>query len=348
MRVLVTGHLGYLGTRLTPFLLARGFDVVGIDSDLYEDCGFPLRGPIVPTLHAADVRDVTTRDLAGIDAIVHLAALCNDPLGDLDREVTLAINHRATLRLATLARDAGVKRFLFSSSCSIYGATGNGSRVAEDAPLQPLTPYAESKARSEEGLSRLAGRDFAPVYLRNGTAYGLSDRLRGDVVLNNLVGWAHTTGRIRLMSDGLAWRPLVHVEDIARACVACLEAPLDVIRDQAFNIGADEENYLVRELAEIVRETVPGCAVEYAEGSSPDRRSYRVDFGKATRLLPGFQPAWTARRGAAEMSDALAEAEMDQGTYFGHRFIRLLQIKRLREHQLVDGALRRVAAEVSR
>lgn len=339
MRVLVTGHLGYIGSNLTHMLQSLGHDVVGLDSGLYSDCGFPPSG-IVPTLAAADVRDVTVRDLAGIDAIVHLAALCNDPLGDLDRDVTLAINHRATVRLAELARDAGVQRFVFSSSCSIYGAAGEDDVMTEEAPMQPLTPYAESKVRSEDDLSRLAGPTFSPVYLRNSTAYGFSTRLRGDVVLNNLSGWAHTTRRITLMSSGQAWRPLVHIDDISSACAACLDAPRELIHDQAINIGRDDENYRVFELAELVRETVPGCEIVFADGAVPDKRSYRVDFRKAATVLPQWQPAWTARLGAAEIVRELRDRGVDKTAFFGSRFMRLLEIKRLQSEGRIDRDMR--------
>lgn len=344
MRILVTGHLGYIGSNLTTMLRSLGYDVVGIDSGLYAECGFPSSDP-VPTLRATDVRDVTASDLAGVNAIIHLAALCNDPLGDLDREVTLSINHRATVRLAELARDAGVERFVFSSSCSIYGAAGEDDVMSEEAPMQPLTPYAESKVRSEEDLSRLAGPSFSPVYLRNSTAYGFSSRLRGDVVLNNLVGWANTTGTVTLMSNGQAWRPLVHIDDIARACVACLRVSRELIHDQAINIGRGDENYRVSQLAEIVRDTVPGCRIVMADDAAPDTRSYRVDFGKAGRVLAEWRPTWTASLGAAEVACELRERGVDKEAFFSSRFMRLLEIKRLLGLDRLDRHMRMSAVE---
>ena len=247
----------------------------------------------------ADVRDLDVDDLAGYDGIVHLAALSNDPLGELNEELTLDINFRATVELARKAKEAGVGRFVFASSCSMYGAAAGDERVTEEAPLRPLTAYAVSKVRSEEALAELADADFVPVFMRNATVYGVSPRLRFDVVLNNLSGWAYTTGRVRILSDGTPWRPIVHVRDVADASLAMLEAPADLVRGVAFNVGADSENYQVRDLASIVHDTFPGCTVEYAEGAGPDPRSYRVDFGKLARALPEFATKWTAADGRA-------------------------------------------------
>ncbi|MGH7349472.1 MAG: NAD-dependent epimerase/dehydratase family protein, partial [Candidatus Rokuibacteriota bacterium] len=277
MRVLVTGHNGYIGSVMVPILQAAGHEVVGLDSFFFEDCSLLQEDHRVPALRK-DLRDVRPWDLDGFGAVAHLAALCNDPLGDLHPEWTYDINHKASVQLASMARAAGVARFLHASSCSMYGAAGGDDLLSEEAPLRPLTPYAISKVRTEEDVSKLADRSFSPVFMRNATAYGLSPRLRADVVLNNLVCWAHTTGRIRIMSDGTPWRPIVHVQDIARAFAAALSAPREAIHNQAFNVGANGENYQVRELAEIVRDTVPGCAVEYADGAGPDPRSYRVNF----------------------------------------------------------------------
>jgi nucleoside-diphosphate-sugar epimerase len=338
MRVLVTGHLGYIGAILVPLALQAGHTVVGLDSDLYAGCDFGAGPVAVPSLRG-DLRDVGAADLAGIEAIIHLAALSNDPLGDLDPKLTEAINTQGSLRLARLARDAGVRRFVFSSSCSNYGAAGD-ALVDEDAPLHPLTPYAVSKVRVEEGLAALADRDFSPVFLRNATAYGVSPRLRCDVVLNDLVGWAYVAGRVLVRSDGTPWRPLVHVADIAEACLVALTAPRDVIHAQAFNVGQTAENFRVSTIAEIVRETVPGARVEYAAGAGPDQRSYRVSFEKIRRLLPSFTPRWTVRAGAHELAAAYAERGFTPADLEGARYRRVDRIRAQLRTGRLDATLR--------
>lgn len=340
MRVLVTGHNGYIGSVMVPVLQAAGHTVEGLDSFFFEDCSLPTEdGASVPAIRK-DIRDVQSSDLEGFDAIAHLAALCNDPLGDLHPEWTHEINHQASVHLAHIARQAGVQRFLYASSCSMYGAAGGDDVLTEEAPLRPLTPYAISKVRTEEDVAKLADASFSPVFMRNATAYGLSPRLRADVVLNNLVCWAHTTGRVRIMSDGTPWRPIVHVQDISRAFAAALSAPRETIHNQAFNVGANGENYQVRELAEIVRATVPECTVEYAEGAGPDPRSYRVDFGKLTRTFPDLRPQWNASFGAKDLYAALQEANVTLADFQGRKYIRLSQVKHLLEQGLLDGALR--------
>ncbi|MGH9890750.1 MAG: NAD-dependent epimerase/dehydratase family protein [bacterium] len=338
MRLLVTGHNGYIGSVMVPVLQAAGHDVVGLDTCYFEDCVLGAEPYPVPELRK-DIRDVILSDLTGFDAIVHLAALCNDPLGDLNPDWTHDINHRASVHLARLARDAGVRRFLYASSCSMYGAAGE-EVLSEEAPLRPLTPYAVSKVRTEEDVARLADADFSPVFMRNATAYGLSPRLRADVVLNNLVCWAHTTGSIRIMSDGSPWRPIVHVQDIACAFTVALTASREAIHNQAFNVGSNEENYQVKELAEIVRNTVPGCTVEYASGGGPDPRSYRVDFSKLGRVLPQFRPNWNASFGAKEIHAALQEVALTLDDFQGRKYIRLTQFKHLLDSGRLDGALR--------
>lgn len=339
MRVLVTGHNGYIGSVMVPILQAAGHEVVGLDSFFFEDCGLPGEDHHVPALRK-DIRDVLPSDLEGFDAVAHLAALCNDPLGDLHPEWTYDINHKASVQLATMACAAGASRFLYASSCSMYGAAGGDEVLTEEAPLRPLTSYAISKVRTEEDVSKLADRSFSPVFMRNATAYGLSPRLRADVVLNNLVCWAHTTGRVRIMSDGTPWRPIVHVQDIARAFAAVLAAPRETIHNQAFNVGANGENYQVRELAEIVQNTVPGCTVEYAEEAGPDPRSYRVDFNKLSRAFPDFKPQWNASFGAKDLYAALQEANVTLADFHGRKYIRLSQIKHLLGRQLLDDTLR--------
>ena len=339
MRVLVTGHKGYIGVVLVPMLLNEGHDVFGLDSDLFADCTFGDGMPSIPDVRK-DIRDVEISDLEGYDAVMHLAGLSNDPLGDLDPRLTSEINHVASVRLATLAKKAGVTRFIFSSSCSNYGAGGE-ALLDENSQFKPVTPYGESKALVERDVAQLADASFSPTFLRNATAYGVSSRLRFDLVLNNLVAWAFTKGLVYIKSDGTPWRPIVHIEDISRAFIATLHAPRETVHNQAFNVGRSQENYRIRELAEIVRETVPGCRVEYAADGGPDKRCYRVDCSKIGRVLPDFKPQWDARQGARQLYEAYKTIGLRLEDFEGIRYKRIDHIKHLRQIGRLDADLRR-------
>lgn len=342
MRVLVTGHKGYIGSVMVPMLCRAGHEVVGLDSDLYRRCTYIDGMMEIPSLQT-DLRDVDVSDLAGFDAVIHLAALSNDPLGNLNPELTYDINHRGTVRLAEVAVSAGVKRFLFSSSCSNYGAGGDGL-LDESAPFNPVTPYGKSKVMAEQDLVQLASDHFSPVLLRSATAYGVSPRLRFDIVLNNLTAYAVATGKILIKSDGTPWRPIVHIEDISRAFLAALTAPRELVHAQAFNVGRSDQNYRIREIAEIVQQTVPNTEVTYAPDASPDTRNYRVDCSKIARTLPAFQPQWTAARGAGQLYDTFSATALTVEAFEGSTFKRIDQITSLLADGHLDSSLRWTAS----
>ena len=338
MKVLVTGSHGYIGTILVPMLLNEGHEVTGLDSDLYRQCTFGKDIPDIPVIKK-DIRDVQISELAGFEAILHLAGLSNDPLGNLNPELTYKINHQASIRLAEMAKEEGIPRFIFSSSCSTYGASGD-NLIDETGAFNPVTPYGRAKVLVEQDVAKLADSKFCPTFLRNATAYGVSTRLRFDLVLNNLVAWAYTTGRIYIKSDGTPWRPIVHIEDISRAFIAVLHAPYEKVYNQAFNVGINTENYQIREIADIVKEVMPECRIEFAQDAGPDKRCYRVDCSKLPRTLPEFQPQWNARKGAQELYDAYTRIGLTLEEFEGPTYQRIGHIKKLLRENILDENLR--------
>jgi nucleoside-diphosphate-sugar epimerase len=341
VKVLVTGHRGYIGVEMVPELIKAGHEVVGLDTGLFDECDFLAPPDDVPGLRV-DLRDVTPAHLRGFDAVIHLAALSNDPLGDLNPAITYDINQHASVRLARAAKEAGVRRFLFSSSCSLYGSGGDDI-LDETAAFYPVTAYGESKVRVEQELAAIADGTFSPVYLRNATAYGLSRRLRADIVVNNLVGHALTTGKVLLQSDGTPWRPLVHIRDINNAFLACLTAPADVVHNQAFNVGRSAENFQIRQVAMLVAEVVPNCEVAFAPGASADVRNYKVDFRKVETKLPGYAPRWTLRQGIEELFEGYKRAGLTKEIFLGPKYYRLRTVKSLQERNVIDAQLRRIS-----
>jgi nucleoside-diphosphate-sugar epimerase len=338
MRVLITGHNGYIGSVLGPLVQAAGHDVVGLDTFLFEGGTFGEDNSPIDALRM-DLRDVQVADLRGFDAVIHLAALSNDPLSDVNPKCTYDINHLGSVRLARLAKAAGVPRLIFASSCSLYGVAGD-EMLTESAAFHPVTPYGESKVLFEQDVAKLADDDFSPTFLRNATAYGVSPRLRADVVVNNLVAVAFTTGEVLIQSDGTPWRPLVHIEDITRAFLAVLHAPRELVHNEAFNVGRTEENYRVRALGALVEQVVPGSRVRYAEGGGPDPRCYRVDCGKLLRTLPEYQPAWTVQRGMEQLRDAFQANGLTREDLSGDKYFRIRRIRALQSEGLLDASLR--------
>jgi nucleoside-diphosphate-sugar epimerase len=346
LKVLVTGNNGYIGTVMVPMMQAEGFDVTGLDSDLFSSCVFgnpSVTGAIakIPYLRK-DVRDVERSDLVGFDAVVHLCALSNDPLGNLNPRVTYEINHEASVRLAELAKSAGVERFVLSSSCSVYGASTEPI-VDEETEPKPVTPYAESKVLAERDISKLADSDFTPTLLRSSTAYGLSPMLRFDLVVNNFIAWSFTKGIVLLKSDGSAWRPFVHIQDISRAFITVLRAPKDVVHKQLFNVGKNDQNFRINEVAQIAKQTVPNSEIKYVEGAEPDERSYRVKFDKIASVLPEFKPEWTVPMGAKQLYEAYKKVGLMVEEFEGPRYRRITHLENSLKSGEVDSTLRRAA-----
>lgn len=340
MKVLVTGHKGYIGTVMVPMLQQAGHDVTGLagfDTDLYEKCTFGDDFETIKSIRK-DIRRAERKDMEGFDAVIHLAGLSNDPLGDLNPDLTYDINHLASVHLATIAKEAGVKRFLFSSSCSNYGAAGE-DLIDETGQFNPVTPYGKSKVKAEQDISKLSDDKFCTVFFRSATAYGVSPRLRFDLVLNNLVAWAFTTGKVLIKSDGTPWRPIVHIEDISRAFIAALDAPEADVNNEAFNVGVVGENYRVSELADIVAETVPGCEIEYAKDAGPDKRCYKVDCSKLPRVIPAYKPQWNARKGAQQLYETFKAIGLKVDDFEGPRYKRIDHIKMLLESGKLDSSL---------
>lgn len=344
--MLVTGHEGYIGSVLAPYLRESGYDVVGLDTGYFRGCTLGPEPPAVPAIRK-DIRDLRPSDLEGFDAVVHLAALSNDPIGNLNNEWTAEINHQATVRLGEMARAVGVRRLLFASSCIMYGMS-NAAVCDETAPLDPQTEYARSKARAERNLGQLARDGFSPVFLRNGTVYGLSPRMRLDTVLNSLVASALITGKVIVQSDGKPWRPVVHIRDLVRTMRLFLEAPVDKIHNAAYNNGAECLNYQIIQLAEIVARTVPGAKLEVRAEASADQRTYRADFGKFARSFPDFRFEWTPERGAAELYQSFVAAGFGKADYEGTRFVRLRWLRQLLDTGRLDNHLRWQAEDASR
>lgn len=336
MKLLVTGNNGYIGNVMCPMLLDEGFEVVGLDTDYFEGCEFGNGKKKINQI-VKDIRLVAADDFKGIDAVIHLAGLSNDPIGDLNPGITEEINLTASVQCAKLAKKAGVKRFVFASSCSVYGIAEEGKAINENGSLNPVTAYAKSKIGTEKGVAPLADDNFSPVFMRNATVYGASPLLRLDLVVNNLVAWAHTTGKIKMMSDGTPWRPLIHIQDFSRAFIAALKAPRELVHNQVFNVGANNENYRIRELADAVKQTVPGCSVEFTGEHGADTRTYKVDFTKINTVLKDhFKPQWNVKKGVEELYKVYKDYGLDLAAFEGDKYIRLKHLNLLRKNGRLD------------
>lgn len=336
MNVLVTGNNGYIGSVLTRLLLEKGYQLTGLDTNYYRGCEFSeFHYPQINQINK-DIRAVSKRDLENIDAIIHLAALSNDPVGAFNARLTDEINYQATVKVANLAKELGIRRFIYASSCSIYGIAGE-DELTEDSPLAPVTAYAVSKLKSEKALSKMADGDFSPVFLRLSTAYGIAPMLRCDLMVNNLVGWAYTTGKIRIMSDGTPWKPIVHVEDLSQAFIACLESPIEIVHNEAFNVGQNKENYQIRDMANVLKKVLPGCEIEYTYERSSDSRTYKVNFDRvSTKLKDFFHPKWDIEEGAIQLYEAYKAHGLTGEELIGNKYIRLNQLKRLVQQEAID------------
>lgn len=334
MKILVTGTEGYLGSLLPPLLIERGHEVIGVDTGFYK-VGWLYNGTEVTakTLNK-DIRNISAEDLQGVEAIVHMAELSNDPTGQLSPNITYDINHKGSVRLAKIAKEAGVRRFVYMSSCSVYGVATEGD-VTEESSVNPQTAYAECKTLVERDVTPLADDDFSPTFMRNATAFGASPRMRFDIVLNNLAGLAWTTKEIKMISDGTPWRPLVHALDICKAIVCAVEAPRDIVHNQIFNVGDTANNYRVKEIAEIIADIFKGCKLSFGD-SGADNRSYRVSFEKINTILPGFKCDWNAQRGAQQLFDLFSQIDMTEETFLSRGFTRLKQLEYLIRTQQID------------
>lgn len=337
-RVLITGHNGYIGSVMTPHLLSAGHEITGLDTGYFSECTLVAGGGDIPVVRK-DIRDLSPKDLEGYDAVIHLAALSNDPIGNLNDGWTEEINFKASVKLAELAKAAGVNRYLFSSSCIMYGAS-NTEIVTEESPLDPKTEYARSKVKAEEAIRKLAAPGFSPVFVRNGTIYGVSPRMRFDTVFNDLIGSAVTTGKVIVYSDGKPWRPVIHVQDVARMFEAVLAAPADKIHNQAFNAGANSLNHQIIELAQIAVKTVPGCKLEVIAKTGADQRTYKADFGKFARTFPDFRFKWNVVSGAAELYEAFKRVGLKHSDFVDKKFTRLKWLRHLLDSKRLDSSLR--------